>query len=220
MRASRLVSIMLTVQARGRVTAGELADSLGVSIRTVYRDVEALQEAGVPLYGAGGSDGGYRLVDGYRTQLTGLTECEAEALFLTLLPGPASALGFAGYAGTARLKALAALPGLVATRLAARFLLDGTGWQADAPAAACLPELAQAVKSDLTVHAAGGRHLEPYGIVLERGAWYLVAREEAAFGVYPVADLGPLTLGAPFPRDDSFTLREYWPEQVRYMRSV
>jgi predicted DNA-binding transcriptional regulator YafY len=211
LRASRLIALLLTVQARHKVTASELAASLSVSIRTVYRDIEALQEAGVPIYGAGGQDGGYRLVDGYRTRLTGLTECEAEALFLSLLPGPASSLGFSGYADTARLKALAALPGLVASRLAARFLLDGTGWRADAPGSVCLPLLAQAVKADQAI-ALSGQPVEPYGIVLDRGIWYLVGHDGTSFDIYPVAAFDPrtLTVLSAFRRDESFSLRDYW----------
>jgi len=104
------MSIVLLLQARGRVTADELADELEVSVRTIYRDIDALHEAGIPLFGSAGHEGGYQLLDGYRTRLDGLTDDEAGYLFLAGLPGPAAELGYASIVAQLQRKLLAAMP--------------------------------------------------------------------------------------------------------------
>src|SRR4029077_14131528 len=131
MRASRLLSMLLLLQNRGRMTAQQLADELEVSVRTIYRDVDALNAAGVPLYGDAGHAGGYQLLGGYPTRLTGLTAAEGEALFLSGLARPAAELGLDSVLAAATLKLRAALPDTLreqAGRLAGRFYLDAPGW--------------------------------------------------------------------------------------------
>ncbi len=137
MRASRLLTILNVMQARGRVTAPELAAECEVSLRTVYRDIDVLSAAGIPVYSERGADGGYRLVDGYRTQLNGLSAKEAEALFMTGLSGPAADLGLGAVMAAAQNKLLSAMPAQLragAEQMRARFHLDAPAWFAQAGA--------------------------------------------------------------------------------------
>ncbi|MGH8189368.1 MAG: helix-turn-helix transcriptional regulator, partial [Steroidobacteraceae bacterium] len=127
MLASRLLSILMLLQTRGRMSASQLAREFEVAVRTIHRDIDQLSAAGVPVYADRGRAGGFRLQDGYRTKLTGLNQSEAEALFFAGLPGPAAQLGLADVLSTMRLKLLAALPANMqssAERIAARFHLD------------------------------------------------------------------------------------------------
>ena len=138
MRASRLLSILTTLQARGQVTAPELAEACEVSVRTIYRDIDALAAAGIPVYADRGAEGGYRLLDGYRVRLNGLSQPEAEALFMTGLPGPAAALGLDAAMLAAQTKLMAALPANLrpnAGRMQERFHLDAPSWFGEAEAA-------------------------------------------------------------------------------------
>src|ERR1700727_1743923 len=109
MRASRLLTILMLLQSKGRMSATALAAEFEVSVRTIHRDVDQLSAAGIPVYADRGRHGGFRLRDGYRTTLPRLTHQEAEALFLNGLPGPAEQLGLAGIVSSTRLKLMAAL---------------------------------------------------------------------------------------------------------------
>lgn len=217
------MSLLLLLQARGRMTAGELADELEVSVRTVYRDVEALHAAGVPLYGEAGRAGGYRLLEGYRTRLTGLTSDEAEFLFLAGLPGPAAELGLGPVVAAAQLKLMAALPAELrdrAVRASSRFHVDTPGWYHDLDEAPHLAAVADAVRAERAVRVRYRRWraphevtrtLEPYGLVLKAGRWYLVARGEERIATYRVSqilDLEPLE--ACFERPEGFDLAAHW----------
>jgi predicted DNA-binding transcriptional regulator YafY len=223
MRASRLVALLLLLQARGRMTAATLARELEVSERTIYRDLADLGSAGVPVYGERGEGGGFQLIDGYRTNLTGLTSDEAGALLLTGAAAPAAELGLGSLLATTRLKLLAAVPaGLrdVATRAEERFLLDPTGWAHARPREARhLQTIARAVWQDrqlrlLHQSAAGHsaqRTVHPLGLVHKTGTWYLVAahrQRPLVFRIERISAASILDAGAERPPD--FVLPTFW----------
>ncbi|MFJ9769698.1 helix-turn-helix transcriptional regulator [Kitasatospora sp. NPDC101157] len=223
MRASRLVNLLLLLQNRGRMTAQQLAGELEVSVRTVYRDVEALAAAGIPLYGEAGHAGGYRLVDGYRTRLTGLTAAEAQAAFLAALPGTAAELGLGEALATAQLKLRAALPAELrdhAGRIQERFLLDAPGWYGDADETPHLAAVAAAVWARRAVVLRYRRwrapeeierRVEPYGLVLKAGRWYLVAGGPSGTRTYradQIIELGDQE--EEFTVPGGFDLAAYW----------
>ena len=222
MRASRLVSILLLLQARGRLTAAQLAAELEVSVRTIYRDVESLHAAGIPLYGDAGHRGGYQLVDGYRTRLTGLSADEAKALSLSGLPGPAAELGLGSVLAAAQLKIRAALPPALAEQVGqvqSRFHLDAATWYGAADEVPFLPVVADAVWRGRALRARYrrwkeptdvDRRLEPYGLVLKAGRWYLVAGPGSprTYRVDQVLDLTELEDEFVIPA--GFDLPGYW----------
>ena len=223
MRASRLVNLLLLLQSRGGLTAAELARELEVSVRTVHRDVEELSAAGVPIFAERGPLGGIRLVDGYRTRLTGMTADEAEALFLSGLPGPAAQLGLGTVVAAAQLKVMAALPPELrsrASRLVQRFHLDPAGWfQASEP----IPHLATLATAVWDGHAVAidyrrgdevvQRTIAPIGIVLKGGIWYVVALAEDQIRTYRASRVIEATaLEETVARPDDFDLAAYWAE--------
>jgi predicted DNA-binding transcriptional regulator YafY len=224
MRATRLVSLLLLLQLRGQLTATELAEHFGVSVRTIHRDVEALGAAGVPVEAVRGPAGGYRLSGGYRTKLTGLTADEAEALFVA--PAPAAELGLGGVLANARLKVLAALPPELQERAgrAERFFhLDTRGWFRGEDTVPHLPTIAAATWQGRRLNARyreGGRvvrrTLDPLGLVLKGGAWYLVARRSAGMRVYRVSRFASVRVREDgFDRPEGFDLASYWEESSR-----
>jgi predicted DNA-binding transcriptional regulator YafY len=214
-----LVSLLLLLQTRGQMTATELAGHLEVSERTIQRDAEALAEAGVPIEALRGPAGGYRLAGGYRTRLTGLTTEEAEALFV----GPAAELGLGQVFADARLKVLAALPPELqerAERSARLFHLDTRGWFRGEDKTPHLPTLASAVWRRRRVAAryregtkVVRRTLDPLGLVLKAGAWYLVAHRSAGMRVYRVSRFASVRIRDDgFERPPDFELTEFWEE--------
>lgn len=223
MRASRLLSLLLLLQTRGRMTAEQLARELEVSVRTIYRDVEALSAAGVPVYGDAGHDGGYQLLGGYRTRLTGLTGPEAETLFLSGLPGPAAELGLGNVLAAATLKLRAALPASLresADRLSERFYLDAPGWYRTSADTEFLPMVASAVWERQVIRmryrrwkepTEVERTIEPHGLVLKAGTWYVAARCDRSFRTYRVDQITDAQAsGESFAPAPDFELETYW----------
>jgi predicted DNA-binding transcriptional regulator YafY len=223
MRASRLVNLLLLLQSRGGLTAAELARELEVSVRTIHRDVEELSAAGVPIFAERGPLGGIRLVDGYRTRLTGMTAEEAEALFLSGLPGPAAQLGLGTVVAAAQLKVMAALPPELrsrASRLVQRFHLDPAGWFQASESVPHLATLATAVWEGHAVAISYRRADEvvertvgPVGIVLKGGIWYVIALVEDQIRTYRASRVAEATLLEEIvERPEEFDLAAYWAE--------
>ncbi len=221
MRASRLLSILMNLQMRGRLSAEALAKEFEVSVRTIYRDVDQLSACGVPIYAERGRTGGFALADGYRTKLTGFTSAEADALLLTGVGGAAADLGIASELAAAQLKLLASLPpdsAASAQRVATRFHLDPVNWYSRGDNVAFLPALASSVWREMRIRVRYDswkgvvvRELDPLGLVLKGGTWYLVAAVKGQPRTYRVSNILHLdVLDQSFQRPPRFDLGRFW----------
>ena len=225
MRADRLVAALLLLQSRGRVTAAGLAAELEVSVATARRDLEALSAAGIPVYPQAGRGGGWQLVGGARTDLTGLSAPEARALFLLL--GPASSAAPA--ARTALRKLLRALPGTFRAEAAAAaeaVVVDPAGWGEDPRERPEVALLMDAVVGRAVVAfgyagrggTPGQRRAEPWGLVDKDGTWYLVAGTAAGRRTFRVDRMTAVALtGEVFERPADLDLPGVWDEVVGEM---
>ena len=226
MKASRLLSILMLLQTRGRLSAQALADELEVSVRTIYRDVDHLSASGVPIWAENGRLGGFELQAGWRTQLTGLTVPEARAVFLAGLPGPAAELGLGEAMASAQLKLMAALPEgwrSDADQVASCFHLDPADWYHAAVPSPHLREVAGAVWGRHRIRMryeswsrVAERTVEPLGLVLKSGRWYLVARSARADAeprIHRVDAIQAMqVLPEPFTPPRNFALPAWWAE--------
>lgn len=221
MRASRLLSLLMMLQLRGLMSASSLAREFEVSIRTIYRDVDALSAAGVPIYCEPGRNGGVAIASDFRTRLTGLTQAEASALPIAGLTHIAKDLGIASAAASVQLKLMASLPaeaGNTAQQIATRFHIDPTPWYHYAENLEILPSLAEAVWCEkriaITYESWGGlikRHLNPLGLVQKGGLWYLVAAVRTSPRTYRVSSIHDMTvLDTAAIRPKRFRLTQYW----------
>ena len=225
MRASRLLSIQMLLQTRGRMSATQLAAELDVSPRTVLRDIDQLSAAGVPVWADRGRDGGFQLREGWRTQLTGLTDKEAQALFLAGLPSAATELGLGHESASAQLKMLASLPSALqhdALRVSERLHVDTLDWFRGDTAPEHLQSVADAVWNQRTITMryeswSGEREhsIKPLGLVLKAGVWYMVAQSMSPDApgprTYRLSNILSLTVqDKVFKRPKRFDLPQFW----------
>ncbi|MCB9135927.1 MAG: WYL domain-containing protein [Anaerolineales bacterium] len=222
MRADRLLSLLMLLQTRGRMTARALANELEVSERTIYRDIIALSTSGIPVYGEAGPDGGFSLVDNYRTSLTGLTEGEVRALFMLNIPTPLADLGVTQELKTALLKLSAALPAhrrADETLMRQRFYLDSSGWKTGTESVPYLQAIQHAVWHDqkllLTYRPLPTLELEqlvePYGLVAKAGIWYVVCLQTGRFQVHRISHLRDVqSIEETFARVADLDLGAFW----------
>ncbi len=222
MRADRLLSLLLLLQTKGRMPARELATLLEVSERTIYRDLDALSAAGVPVYADRGRGGGCVLADTFRTNLTGLTETEIRSLFISGTLGPLTELGLAKALEAALLKFVSTLSlanrrGV--ERVRQKLYLDTAGWFQSPEAVPYLPAIRASVWQEHKIHLnyrkADGtlvdRLVDPYGLVAKASIWYLVgavAGEVRVFRVARVQAFAPTD--EPSERPQAFDLAAYW----------
>lgn len=230
MKADRLMSELLLLQARGRLTGRELAEQLEVSERTVHRDMEALSASGVPIYALRGAQGGWQLDENWRTEVPGLSETELRAL---LMAQP-RALGhprLVAAAETAYNKLIASLPRNMrqqATAMRERLHVDSTGWHLSNEDLSMLPLAQEAVARDRRLSfeytrsdgARDSRTVDPLGIVAKGTSWYLVARAPNGMRTYRISRMsGVVPLAARFKRPSGFNLADYWKKSTEDMRT-
>jgi predicted DNA-binding transcriptional regulator YafY len=232
MRADRLVNLLMLLQTHPRLTCETLSVELEVSVRTIYRDLDALSQAGIPLYTERGPGGGVSLVEAYRTNLTGLSPQEARALFMLGVPAPLADLGVDQELKTALWKLAAALPDTrrqEESQARQRVHLDSTPWSHSRMPLPGLPALYEALWGDRRVRAAlrldfearVTLELEPYGLVAKAQTWYLVARQGGRMRVDPAAlFLQVEVLPETFTRPPDFDLAAFWEAYCREVEGV
>lgn len=226
MRADRLISLMLLLHAKGRLTAQKLAEHLEVSERTIYRDVDALSTAGIPVYVQPGVNGGIFLDEHYRVSLTGLSRADAQALFVSNNARPLADLGLT--VESTLLKLFAALPSaqqVEVDRLRSRFYIDPSNWFQIVEPSTLLPTLQQAVWEDrvLTIkyQVVEGEYFEgllnAYALVAKANIWYLVGeKENGELRNYRIGRIKQAALtDSHFTRQPDFDLAAYWEESCR-----
>ena len=225
MRADRLVAILMLLQKNGRITAQALAAELEVSERTIYRDIDALGVAGIPVYAQRGPGGGISLLESYRTDLTGLTTAELEALMTLSIPAPLLDLGIGADLSSALRKVAAAVPGArreTGSRIQEKFLIDSSEWSGALSAKSIFETIRKALWDDwelaVSYYSELGSHagtisavVRPLGLVATAGEWYLVAGRDLHTIVIPLASMLSANIAADhFERPQDFQLESFW----------
>jgi predicted DNA-binding transcriptional regulator YafY len=222
MRADRLLSFLMLLQTRGRMTSQQLSNELEVSVRTIYRDLDALSAAGIPVYTERGPGGGCSLMDNYRTTLTGMKEDETRALFMLSIPTPLAQLGVSQELKAALLKLSAALPGSQKQnemQVRQRIYLDSSWWFQSEEPTPFLPEIHKAVWQDrklnltyrLRFNSQAQHVIEPYSLIAKAGIWYLLFMREGRFRILRISEiLDAQPTDEHFQRTDDFDLETYW----------
>jgi len=227
MRADRLLSMILVLQTRGKLTAKSLSEELGVSRRTILRDVEALSIAGIPIYSEGGHGGGIALDEKYRTSLTGLHTAEVKSLFVASNSTALSEVGLGDAGERLLLKLLAALPAAhrpTVDHIRQRLMIDPAWWWRDAQTPPFWDELQRAVYEDHPIEATYERYdgkivqrtLEPYSLVNKSSLWYLIGMRDGEFRTYRVSRFHQVTVQPEvFTRRPDFDLPTYWNDHLQ-----
>jgi predicted DNA-binding transcriptional regulator YafY len=231
MRADRLLSILLLLQVNRRITARDLAKRLEVSERTIHRDMESLSAAGVPVTAERGTNGGWSLMEDYSTNLTGLSEAEIQAVFLTRPARLLADLGLHQAAEAALIKLLAALPSLSrrgAEHARQRIYVDTAGWHHPEEAVPYLPTLQDAIwqerKAQLTYQRSDGatveRLVDPLGLVAKGNIWYLVAAVEGEMRTYRISRIRSADITDQVcRRPRHFDLAAYWEQSSTHFKA-
>lgn len=229
MKADRLLTILLLLQAKGRLTGRELSRRLEVSLRTVHRDMEALSAAGVPVFALRGSRGGWQLDDGWRTRVPGLDAAELRALLMAQ-PRVVGDSRLARAAERALDKLMASLPASLrgeAASIQKRLLVDTAGWSGAVEDLSMLPVVQEAVSRDRRLamrywppgREPGDRVVDPLGLVAKGATWYLVARTPRGMRTYRVSRIQHARLlDEVFERPADFDLASYWTAAVEELR--
>ncbi len=222
MRADRLLSIILLLQTRGKMTTKRLAEELGVSRRTILRDISVLSFSGVPVYSEGGHGGGVALIEEYRTTLTGLNTLEVQSLFVANNNDALRDVGLGDAGERLLLKLLAALPNMhhsTADHIRQRLMIDPTWWWHDSAITPFWEEMQRAVYEDKLIQAEyesfdgtiAERTLAPYSLICKSSVWYLLAERDQELRTYRVSRFHSVRLlDTSFSRRPDFDLPTYW----------